>query len=106
MVPVMAGPFQMIGLTVIVIGPGPMLDELLIEELEVIVPDFSPIANRSGETRQILNKVVAPVLLKLADENFAPRQTSRRANVRLVCEYAGNSLPELLANFPAIRLEG
>ena len=46
-VPVMAGPFQMVRLAEIVIRPGPVFNELLVENLKIIVADFAPIAYRA-----------------------------------------------------------
>ena len=63
-VPVMAGPFQVVRLAVIVVGLGPALDELLVQDLEVVVPDLPPVADGLGQAGQVVEEVVAPALLE------------------------------------------
>src|ERR1019366_2917474 len=79
-----------------------MLDKLLVEDLEVIVPDFAPVANGPLQARQVIEEAVAPALLKLLRQGFTPRQIAHGMNVRLIAEDAGHALAELLPDFAPV----
>src|ERR1035441_5827109 len=83
-----------------------MLDKLLVENLEVVMPDFAPFADAPRQARQVVEQAVAPALLKLLGQGLTPRQVAGGMNVRLIAEDAGHTLAELLPDLAPVGFHG
>src|SRR5208282_6732252 len=83
-----------------------MLDELLVEDLVIVVPNLLPIPHAIVQARQMLQEAVSPALLELRRQDLAPGEVFGGVNVRLVREYARHKAPELPAYLAAIGLHG
>src|ERR1017187_5663683 len=79
-----------------------MLDELLVKHLEVVMPDLAPVAYGPRQTGEVVEQVVAPALLELLRQRFAPRQIANGVNVRLVGEDARHALAELVPDLALV----
>src|ERR1035441_2223294 len=59
------------------------------------MPDLAPVADGPRQAGEMVEQVVAPALLELLRQRFAPRQIANRVNVRLIGEDARDALTEL-----------
>src|ERR1017187_4492310 len=60
------------------------------------MPDLAPVADGPRQAGEVVEQVVAPALLELLRQRFAPRQIANGVNVRLIGEDARDALAELV----------
>ncbi len=105
-IPIVPREADAVRFTPVVIRLGPMFDVLFQDDLIVVVTHLLPVANGPNQTRQMIDQVVTPTLLKRLGQVIGPRQSIGRANVRFVGERPEDSLAELVADVFLIGIEG
>src|ERR1035437_1707528 len=66
------------------------------------MPDLAPIADGPRQAGEVVEQVVAPALLELLRQRFAPRQIANGVNVRFISEDARDALAELVPDLALV----
>src|ERR1035437_9752938 len=70
------------------------------------MPDLAPVADGPRQAGEVVEQVVAPALLELLRQRFAPRQIANGVNVRLIGEDARHALAELASDLALVSSMG
>src|ERR1017187_9782308 len=70
------------------------------------MPDLAPVADGPRQAGEVVEQVVAPTLLELLRQCFAPRKIANGVNVRLIGENARDALAELVPDLALVSSMG
>src|ERR1039458_586369 len=70
------------------------------------MPDLAPVADGPRQAGEVVEQVVAPALLELLRQRFAPWQIANGVNVRLIGENARDALAELVPDLALVSSMG
>src|ERR1039458_4750345 len=70
------------------------------------MPDLAPVADGPRQAGEVVEQVVAPTLLELLRQRFAPWQIANGVNVRLIGENARDAFAELVPDLTLVSSMG